>query len=34
MVFLSHIADYRQAAKLNPYLKQATEMLQKVETKL
>jgi tetratricopeptide (TPR) repeat protein len=28
------IADYREAARLNPYLKQATEMLQKVEAKL
>ena len=28
------IADYREAAKLNPSLKQATEMLQKVDTKL
>jgi len=27
-------ADYRQAAKLNPYLKQATEMLRRVEKKL
>ena len=28
------VADYRQAARLNPSLKQATEMLQKVEMKL
>lgn len=28
------IADYRQAAKLNPAFKQANEMLQKVDTKL
>jgi len=28
------VADYRQAAKLNASLKQATEMLQQVETKL
>ena len=28
------VSDYRQAAKLNPSLKQATEMLQQVETKL
>lgn len=28
------VADYRQVAKLNPSLKQATERLQQVETKL
>ena len=28
------VADYRQAVKLNPAMKQATEMLQKVDTKL
>jgi tetratricopeptide (TPR) repeat protein len=27
-------ADYRQAAKLNPYLKQATEALQDLDKKL
>jgi tetratricopeptide (TPR) repeat protein len=27
-------ADYREAARLNPHLKQATEMLQQVDRKL